>query len=483
MRYNDFIKPLNLRIVVDNLLLILRLLGVLFAVPVIAALAAAELRYAIIFGASGVFCFALGHFVGGRKELEIASASEPTTKESLVVVAVAYLVTALVGAIPFLFVGSGQDALFESMSGITTTGFSMFDPGTLPPSLVFFRSYLQWIGGVGITILSIVVLIGPGQNAYRLYASEFGEENIAGSVVATARIVAVIYGAITGIGFLLFLATGFAPFDALVHAMSAVSTGGYSSSAESIGYLPGPAPRIAAGVMMLAGATCFPAYYALHKRDFRSFLSDLQLRAMVLVIVGATALLYLTQGFDLPAAGRDLFHIVSATTTTGFSVEPVPDFSEGRKAILSVLMFLGGSAGSTAGGLKILRALILFKTVRWFLLKHFLPAETRIAVEVGGSVVGHRQLREVMSVLLLLLVLTTSGTIAFTLSGYPFIDSWFDTVSATSTVGLSAGIVSPALEAWQKLVVIVLMWAGRLEVVPLLVLAYPGIYKPKRNSR
>lgn len=481
MRYNRFIQPIQLRTVVKNLLLIVRLVGALLVVPGAVAFAFLEIETGIIFAACGAVCFAPGYLLTRGKRLELASADATSTRDSLIVVALAYLLVALVGMVPFLTEGAASDAFFESMSGITTTGFSMFDPVALPRSLVFFRSYLQWIGGIGITILSIVVLIGPGRNAYRLYASEFGEENLAGSVVQTARVVALIYLVLTAAGFLLFLATGFPVFDALLHVMSSVSTGGFSSRPSSVGAIEGfagpTAPAVATAVMMTAGAVGFPCYYAVRRRGLASFAEDIQLRTIVLLIVAFAVVLYLTQGFDLSAVGRDLFHLVSALTTTGFSIEAIPELNEGRKALLILLMFVGGSAGSTAGGLKILRLLILLKTVRWFLLKHFLPEEARVSVQVGGTAIDADQLREAIAVLVLLLLLAATGAVAFTLTGSPFLDGLFDSVSATSTVGLSAGVVSPAMSGGQKLMVVVLMWAGRLEVVPLLVLAYPTVHK------
>ncbi|MFW5686474.1 MAG: TrkH family potassium uptake protein [Spirochaetota bacterium] len=475
-RAGRFIRPLNFGVVVGNLLLILRLIGFTFVPPLLVALIAGEIDLAIAFGGCGAGSFLIGQFIRRKETLSIASAREPATKESLAVVALSYLVTALIGAVPFMLVGAPHDALFESMSGITTTGVSMFRPEVLPVSLVFFRSYLQWIGGVGIVILSVLVLIGPGQNSYRLYASEFGDEMIAGSVSATARIVATTYAVLTAIGFLSFLASGLPAFDSLIHVMSTVSTGGYSSSTSNIGQYPLGAPHAVAAVFMIAGAIGFPAYYALRQGRFDSFFGDVQLRTLLVILAVSAALLYFTQGMDPDELVPDMFHLVSAATATGFSAGDLGELDDGRKALMSVLMFIGGSAGSTAGGLKLLRFVVLLKTLRWFLLRQLLPDEARIPVRVGATVIDDRQLREVLAVLVFTLILAVGGTLAFTLSGHAFVDSVFDTISSLHTVGLSTGVVSPDNRAWQKVMVTALMWAGRIELTPLLVLGYPAIY-------
>ncbi|MFW6212645.1 MAG: TrkH family potassium uptake protein [Spirochaetota bacterium] len=481
-RIERFIKPLDFGVVAGNLLLILRLVGFTFVPPLIVALIAGEFDVAIAFGSCGTVSFLVGQFIRQKKALSIASAREHASKESLAVVALSYLVTALVSAVPFMLVGAPHDAVFESMSGITTTGLSMFRPEDLPLSLVFFRSYLQWIGGVGIVILSVLVLIGPGMNSYRLYASEFGDEKIAGSVSATARIVTTTYVVLTAVGFLAFLVSGLSAFDSLIHVMSTVSTGGFSSGASNMGQYPMGAPHAVGGVLMIAGAIGFPAYYALRQRRFGSFFGDAQFLTLLIVLVVTASLLFLTQGMELSRLPDDVFHLVSAATTTGFSTSDLGELDDGRKALMSVLMFIGGSAGSTAGGLKVLRLLVLIKTVRWFLLRHLLPDEARISVHVGATVIDDRQLREVLAVLACTLILSVSATIAFTLSGHPFVDSVFDTISSLHTVGLSAGVVSTENPVWQKVMVTALMWAGRIELIPLLVLGYPAIYYGSRRS-
>ncbi len=481
-RIARFITPLNYQVVAGNLLLIVRLVGLAFVPPLAVALIVRDIGPALAFAGCGAGSFLLGQFLRHPQELSIASAREPASKESLAVVALSYLMTAIVAAVPFLLVGAPHDALFEAMSGLTTTGLTVFEPESLPLSLVFFRSFLQWIGGLGIVIISILVLIGPGQNSFRLYTSEFGDQKLAGSVSATARIVATIYAVMTAGGFLLFFASGLSAFEALIHVMSTVSTGSFSSDSASFGQFPGAAARAVAVFLMVVGAMGLPAYYVLRQRRFGAFFGDVQLRTLIIAIVVAMTLIFLTRGRETDRLFDDAFHLVSAATTTGFTVGDLSGLDDGRKAIMSVLMFVGGSTGSSAGGLKLFRFVVLLKTVRWFLLRKLLPDEARIRIRVGETVIDDNQLRGVLSLLVFTLLTVVLATLAFTLSGHAFVDSLFESISALHTAGLSVGVLTAESPVWQKAMVTVLMWAGRVEIIPLFVLAYPAIYRGTRRS-
>jgi len=253
-----------------------------------------------------------------------------------------------------------MDGFFEALSGITTTGLSVASPETLPASPLFFRSYLQWIGGAGIVILSLCTLIGPGRNAFQLYTSEFGEENLTGEVKATSRLMIKIYLFFTGAGFLVFLAVGMPAYDALLHVMSTLSTGGFSAYGNSLGQYRNS--MIAAGVtvFMLLGAVGFPTYYMLYRRDLRRVKLDPQVMYpgafVVIFFLLAVPILKKGPGTGLTSA---YFHVVSALTTTGFSITPASEWPSGFQWLVIFLMTVGGCAGSTAGGLKIFRLILL----------------------------------------------------------------------------------------------------------------------------
>ncbi|MEA1993969.1 MAG: potassium transporter TrkG [Euryarchaeota archaeon] len=156
--------------------------------------------------------------------------------DALIVTALTYLLFALLGSLPFLPIMPPINGFFEAISGFTTTGLTMAEEATLPLSLHFFRAYSQWLGGMGIIIVSLAILLRPGKAAFRLYETEFGEENIIGSVVATAKMIIWLYLILTVVGFVAYLIAGMGPFDGLIHILTTIPTGGFSRFSESIGH-------------------------------------------------------------------------------------------------------------------------------------------------------------------------------------------------------------------------------------------------------
>ena len=259
-----FISSLDFVVIRQTLLLSLRLFGICSVPPFLVSAATGEFRYSAIFAGLTLLPYGVGRFLGVRQIPTMG------VREGLVLTALIYLVFSLLGALAFLPVAPFVDGLFDAVSGYTTTGLSLVAADALPDSLLFFRAYCQWIGGAGIIVLSLVALMGPGQNAFRLYASEFGEENLVGNVRATARIVLKVYLILTGLGFLSFLLSGMKPFDALLHVMAAVSTGGFAAYGDSIGHYDAPLVHGVVIVFMLLGAVGFPAYYLLRGRRWRA---------------------------------------------------------------------------------------------------------------------------------------------------------------------------------------------------------------------
>ncbi len=466
-----FVAPLDRRSVRHDLGLALQLLGVLLVVPTVVAALAVELIQTAVFAALAAGAWFLGRLAARREQptLEL--------REALVVSALAYLVYASVGALAFLTVVGPADAFFESMAGFTSTGLTVTDDLQLPASLLFFRAYSQWIGGGGIIILSIVVLSGAGSAATRLYAVEFGPEDVRGSMLATVRIVATAYVALTTAAILALLAAGAGAFDGLLHALALVSTGGFSPFADSVGAY-GSAPIAAVtSVVMLLGAVSFPLYYRLWRRDWGLVWRDAQLRALgglaVLAVVGSL-LIHLRD----PAAGLTAsFDVLSAFTTTGFTLTDPADWPGAQRTLAIGLMVVGGSVGSTTGGIKLLRLVILAKLVAWTFLRTLMPTQAKIPLRAGTEAVGEDELRRTTAFIAAYAGLVFLSTVSLTGVGVSFEDAVFESVSALSNVGQSAGVTSPELPAWTKTMLGVNMWLGRLEVLPVLVLAYPGHWR------
>lgn len=457
-----FVLPVEHAAVRHHLGGVLRLLGLLLGLPLVVALAGAELPQAGVFAATAGGCLLLGALARRGDEHDLPG------REALIVTALAYLLFALVGAIVLLPVAAPVDAFFEAMSGFTTTGLSVMEEDALPRSVLFFRSYAQWIGGGGIIVLSLVVLATPGGAASRLYASEFGQENLRGSVVATGRVVLVIYAALTALAYLALLGAGAGVFDALVHALALVSTGGFSAFPDSIGAYGSAAVATVTAVFMLLGAVSFPLYYWAVRGGWRRIAADAQLWALLALL--ATGSLVALAFENVTGGASVIFHVASAVTTTGFTVDAPGDWAEGTRLLTVALMVVGGSLGSTAGGLKLLRVLILARLAWWALTRIILPREAAIPLKIGGATVNDDELRGAIAFAVLYAAVAFTGALALTTLGVGAQDALFESVSALSTVGLSVGVTGPDLPAWAKLLLSFNMWVGRLEILPVLVL-------------
>lgn len=459
-----FILPLDLRAVRQHLAVVLRLLGLLFAVPAAVAAIAGEWRQAAVIAALAAGAVAVGWF-GGRGKL-----TDLGLREAIVVTALAYLTAALLGAPAFLTVAPPVDAVFESMSGFTTTGLTLLDVEVVPPSVLFFRAYAQWIGGAGIVVLSLAVLAGAGGAAAKLYTSESGETNLLGSVLATGRVVVVAYGVLTLAAFLSLVAAGAGWWDGLLHSLSLVSTGGFTPFGDSIG---GYDSAVTAGVtivFMILGAVSFPLFYVAWRGEWRRVVGDAQLRLLlVLVAVGTSVALLLGSAGGIAT----LFHITSAATGTGFFLEEPSAWTDGTRLLAVGHMFVGGATGSTTGGLKLLRTLMILLLVAWAITRVMVPRETKVPLRIQHVAIDEDDLRRALVLFVGLVAMVFVSALLLTSAGVPLADALFEATSASNTVGLSAGVAQPELPAWAKLVLTVNMWAGRVEVVPVLVLLHP----------
>lgn len=472
MHLTRLIAPLDLRAVLTYLSALSHLLALVLTAPLAVAMLAGEWRLALVFLLLIISALVVGRF----RPLTWSPGLE--VREGLVVTALAYLLFALAGTLPFWQVAPFADSFFESMSGFTTTGLSVLDLNGLPTSLLFFRAYSQWLGGAGIIILSLVLLLGPGQAAFTLYASEFGEENLVGSVVATARVVLKVYLSLTLLGFIAFWAAGMTPFDACLHIMSTISTGGFTTHPEGIArYISHPGIILTITFFMLAGALSFPLYY-FFRTDPGRFFGDEQLRALLLIVVLSTLFVIVT------AAGAPLtqfFTTTSALTTTGFSITPPSQWPENLRTTCIILMVIGGTAGSTAGGIKIFRLVIIAKLVSRQLFSLLLPRETVLITKLGDQLVSEEEIRRIFSFVSLYFAILILSTLILVTGGFSPADAIFESASALGTVGLSSGITGPDLALSHKLLLIFDMWAGRLEILPILITLYPGRWWRQRS--
>lgn len=470
MTLGAFIRPLDTAALRYHAGGFLQLLGGVLVLPAAAAVGFGEWREAALLSGTAVVVAGSGRLArrGPVPGLEL--------REAMALAAVSYLAAAVAGAVAFLGVAAPVDALFESMSGFTTTGLTVMDVEELPRSLLLLRALSQWIGGGGIIVLSVVVLAGPGSSAMRLYAAELGGRTLVGSALATGRAVATVYLGMTVLALAALLVAGAGLFDGLLHALALPSTGGFSPFDDSIGGYGSPAIAGLTIAFMALGAISFPLYYLAWRRGWRRLVGDAQVLA--LVALGAVAIVAFL-AFEGWASGplSATFHAVSALTTTGFVIGDADQWSDGSRLLIMGLMVIGGSFGSTAGGLKILRLLILIRVVGWAVSRVMLPRAAKVPMKIQHAPVKEDEIRHTFAFTAAYAVLLLVSGLVLTAAGAPLQDALFDSASALGTVGMSVGAVSADLASWAKLVVTVDMWAGRLEILALLVLLHPHNWK------
>ncbi len=475
MKISRYLKSANRLCVVHELFGALGLLGLLLLVPFSVSIIFREFLYSQLFGGLAFGSIVIGF---GVRKLGILDGGKMELTDALIVTALAYLLFSLVGAIPFLPVKPFLDGFFEAMSGFTTTGLTMVNETTLSPSLHFFRAYSQWLGGMGIIVLFLAILLRPGKSAFKLYSSEFGEANILGSVISTAKAVIKVYISLTVLGFIAFYLAGMGLYDALIHILTTIPTGGFSLYSESIGFYNSEAISMTVSLFMILGAISFPLYYLAAKGEIREFFEDHQVQALLILILFGSLIFIISFGPSPANIVPGIFQTATAITTTGYNTVPTGALPDGDKFVTILLMVIGGGTGSTAGGIKIFRLLILLGVIRLTFFRTLLPKEAKLPLRFGNITVGKEETEYIIAFFLsYLLILIVSTLSIIWLEGTSFVNSLFEVASAEGTVGLSVGITSSALNPVSKLILIVNMWLGRLEITPVLVALYPGSWR------
>ena len=457
------------------------ILALLTLVPLVVSLMLGEyrstLRYAIVAASLCVIWLFLRRLPSPRSI---------QTNEAMVVTALAFLFTPLVMAWPLMFSGlTFGDALFEAISGVTTTGLSVTASVADKPAIFLFsRSWLQWTGGLGIVVLFLATMVRPGLVAKRIGYSESYEEDIVGSARATARRIIAVYLALTVFGIAVLGSLGAGWFNSVAYSFSAVSTGGFSPRNGSLAGLSLPLQAV---VMLLcvAGAAPLILYFRSVKEHGWAFIRDHQVPALLIAGLVAsllTALFLFTQDAFSPleALHHGFLNAFSAQTGAGFSTLNISQISPGAKLTLIFFMFLGGCVGSTSGGIKILRLLILGKVLYVFLQRPALPRQAVAHASLGRRPLEADEIQGALSIVLVFLLSIGISWLVFVGLRYDPLDSLFEVVSATGTVGLSSGITGPELPSALKGILSADMLLGRLEIIALLVLLYPGTWIGRR---
>ncbi len=488
------------KVVIGNLGSILKLFGFAFYLPVIPALyyLEAPLFYGIIPFNALVFLFMANFTIALGYPMEAFGRAEDFHRnEAVIIVSSTWIVLALLSSIPFLIIGvftSPVDAFFEAMSGMTTTGATVmvYPLEQYPKSIHMWRGFLQWLGGMGVIVLSVAVLSKLSRGGLTLLEAEAPGPSITRlkpKIMETAKILWYIYGLLTLCMIILLLGAGTTFYDAVLHAFTTMSTGGFSSHTSSVGYFPSGVQWIIIFFMLMGGIN-FSLHYQLFKGNVKKALANTELQVFLGIVVSGTVIVtYLLLGTGLSnmeAFRTAMFQIVAFSSNTGYFVENYDAWPEFSRLILLMLMFVGASAGSTGGGMKVLRVTLLFKMVlRSF--REFINPRRMLVVRMGGRVINENTLKMVSMFFLAYIFIFIIGTMLLVALGMDMISSVSASVSALSNVGPGLGLVGPvhnyrAVPLAGRFLLSVLMWIGRLEIFTAVVLFNPNLYKERRLS-
>jgi len=402
----------------------------------------------------------------------------PTPFEALTTASIVWLLMPLLSSIA-MHLDHGMDVFdgfFESVSGFTGTGFTVIpDVEILRPSILVWRSMMQWIGELGVIVLAVIIL--PQYNIIsRVYLVERGK--LAPTVIATAKIVATIYFTLTVIGIVLYIASGMTFFEAVNLVMTTIATGGMSIYNNSVVPVITRAPiaYITILVFMILGAQNFQDLKDLMSLHIGRLLKSAEFVVNILLILTLSGLLTLSlhyvDGYSIISSiSNGIFHMASGSTTTGFSITELGSLSDVSKALLVVGMFIGGATFSTAGGIKVYRFIVALKNLFWAAISIAVKAPVSIRKKVGLENISDEAILSILSFIALYFFTDLFLSIAFSwASGASFIDSLFEVTSALGCVGLSVGVVNHALSFWGKALIILGMYLGRLEFIQLYII-------------
>lgn len=460
-------------------------------------------RNALVF----VACFAIAalawlpmHLLSRKAEDE-----DLLDREAYLVVALGWLAVTILGMTPFMLSGtlpSPTDAFFETMSGLTTTGFTAIaDVDGTDPSVLFWRVLLQWLGGLGIIVLMVALLSKLTHGGLPLFQAEASghTQRIRPKLAETARTLWILYSTVT-VAFVavLFLILHFhtglavkpAAFEAIAHAFTALATGGFSTHTAGITFFGDPLLEVALLFMMLAGATSFALVYGLLRHGrWRPLFQSPEWRfymGLYGIFTAAVVLILAVSGYDPGDSLLDgAFNVASIYTTTGFANADFALWPDPALILLLVGMLMGGMAGSTTGAIKSIRWLILVKAVARELRKLLHPRAV-IPVRIGTRVIREDVLATVMAFFFTYLAVWTAGAVLL-VATEPMVDAFGGIALAASSignVGVSLGALGPfaspgasGLLPSSKLIMAFLMWFGRLEIFTALLLFYPSSWR------
>ncbi len=447
---------------VGNVLIVLSIANI---VPAVFALLFEEsLAFKLLMVFETVIIYVIGYVLSRRYQPGSVSLVEAMT-----IMVFAFLIPPFMMLFPLLTKGADLiDALFEGVSSITTTGLSCLPPSVIDPTVNFLRSYYQWVGGLGIAFFTLTVLVPPGSAAYNIYLAHLGKIRV--SPLSRRNVVEIlkIYSALTLLALITYLVLGMDTYSAMINALTTVSTGGFSTYAVFPPYL---LPAVT--LFMFISAQPLVMYYVLlkHKRG-RIFLP--QMISFTVGVFIVSIMLSIISGIPFT---KSIFETVSAASTTGYTALNLAGSDDLTRFLLVILMLSGACLGSTGGGIKQLRVIILVKSLIRHIKQSIMPRGTILPVKISGETIREDDIGLAYNLLFVYLLVLILSTLIFTIYGYSLSSSLFETASALATTGLSVGVSSWQLAVPLKIVLIIDMWLGRVEIIPFIVVFYNLFHK------
>ena len=441
------------------------------------------LAFAYSIAICGAVSFALSRVKPASKRFQ--------TRDGFVAVALCWIVLGLTGALPYAFCGySYVDAVFETVSGFTTTGATIVAaPSALPRGLQFWRALTQWMGGMGVLVMVLALMPSLGEGSVNLMKAESPgpiSSKLRPKTSETAKSLYVIYIALTVAETLILRVAGMPLFDSLTTSFTTISTGGFSVRDQSIAYYHSEPIVWIIIVFMFVSGVNFSVLFQVQRRQWKDALRSEELRWYTVITVGAVALiaadLVLKTGLGVyQAVSQSAFQVVTLMTTTGYATADFDLWPYLSKLVLILVMFVGGCAGSTAGGVKVSRVVILFKGLKRELRRILHTREVRPLTLEGERVAeGTVSSVSVFFFAYIVILLVCAGIVS--LDEVDFTTAFTAALTTVSNVGPGFVLVGPTcnfafLSSLSKVALTVTMLLGRLEIMPLLVLLFPSVWK------
>ena len=406
-------------------------------------------------------------------------------REGFMTVALTWGLVSFFGALPFRlsnYIPSMADAFFETVSGFTTTGATILtDIEALPRSLLFWRSFAQWVGGMGVLVLSLAILPRMGGRSIFLMRAESpgpSPGKLVPRIGNTAKILYALYLSLSVILFVILLLCGMDWFDSLIHTMATAGTGGFSNYNASVGQFQSPVIDCIIGIFLLLFGTNFTIYFWILQRNFKAIRENSELKLYIAIVTGAVLLIALNitplyRGFG-EGMQYSFFQVTSIISSAGYATADFNQWPMFSKSILFILMLTGCCAGSTGGGMKLVRVVMLFKGVKREIRRTVHPRSVAV-IRVDGRAVDEEIYGSVALFVFGCFALMIVGTMIVSLDNFDFESTFTAVVACASNMGPGFGMVGPTgnfsqFSDMSKLVLSACMLLGRLELYPILLL-------------